>query len=236
VKFPWLAEAAIEQAAHQLLADTFGGAPPSLAVDLDAIVYDNLSEREGLIFSNERDLGCQQGNEILGRTYPIAGKIEITSALTMPRLLGRYRFTLAHELGHWRLHRPLFLAAAQQPDLFRSSPDSVALTSLRRGVFPSEAGGAQAPEEWQANQFAVALLVPRAALREAFELRFGPAPIARQSPGWRLSPTLRAHARLLASATPMGHPPLCDLFNLSTEAMAIVLESGGYATDLPGMI
>lgn len=236
MKFPWLANATIEQAAEQLLVDTFGKVTPSVAIDLDAIVFDNLSEREGLIFSNERDLGSHQGEEILGRTFPIAGRIEITKTLTSSHLLGRYRFTIAHELGHWRLHRPHFLAAAQQSDLFLHAGDPVALTSLKRGIFPGTAAGVSAIEEWQANRFAIALLVSRTEFRNAFELRFGPAPIPRQSPGWSQSPTLRAHARLLASATVNRHPPLRDIFKLSTEAMAIVIESLGYATDFPGMI
>ena len=35
-----------------------------------------------------------------------------------PAMLGRYHFTLAHEAGHWRLHRQLFLRRANQQALF----------------------------------------------------------------------------------------------------------------------
>ncbi len=38
-----------------------------------------------------------------------------------PAKLGRYHSTLAHEAGHWRLHRQLFLKRANQPTLL---PDS----------------------------------------------------------------------------------------------------------------
>ena len=37
---------------------------------------------------------------------------------TYPAMLGRYHFTLAHEAGHWRLHRQLFLRRANQHSLF----------------------------------------------------------------------------------------------------------------------
>ena len=35
-----------------------------------------------------------------------------------PSREGRYRFTLAHEGGHWRLHRPLVQANRRQESLF----------------------------------------------------------------------------------------------------------------------
>src|SRR4051794_18935865 len=35
-----------------------------------------------------------------------------------PAKLGRYHFTLAHEAGHWRLHRQLFQRRANQLSLF----------------------------------------------------------------------------------------------------------------------
>ena len=42
-----------------------------------------------------------------------------------PKMLGRYHFTLAHEAGHWRLHRRLFQRKANQPIAFtRERPAS----------------------------------------------------------------------------------------------------------------
>lgn len=40
-----------------------------------------------------------------------------------PNMLGRYHFTLAHEAGHWRLHRRLFQRNANQ---LRLLPESAA--------------------------------------------------------------------------------------------------------------
>jgi len=85
-------------------------------------VYDYLCERESLSFDDECDLGTENGEEILGRMKPLVGKIEITAGLKRGPDLGRYRFTVAHEIGHWVLHRSLFLADAARLDLFASAP------------------------------------------------------------------------------------------------------------------
>ncbi|MBK8008612.1 MAG: ImmA/IrrE family metallo-endopeptidase [Rhizobiales bacterium] len=37
-----------------------------------------------------------------------------------PSMLGRYRFTLAHEIGHWRLHRHSVRQGRRPVFLFRS--------------------------------------------------------------------------------------------------------------------
>jgi hypothetical protein len=40
-----------------------------------------------------------------------------------PGALGRFRFTLAHEIGHWSLHRSLFRLKDLQDDLFQKFPE-----------------------------------------------------------------------------------------------------------------
>ena len=70
-----------------------------------------------------------------------------------PNRLGRYHFTLAHEVGHWRLHRQHFKTNPDQRKLFDDGlpqPDVVCRSSE----------GNQ-PVEWQANAFASCLLMPR---------------------------------------------------------------------------
>lgn len=70
-----------------------------------------------------------------------------------PSMLGRYNFTLAHEIGHWRLHRHYFGGRAKQMNLFDDGsriPDVVCRSTERKK-----------PIEWQADAFAANLLMPR---------------------------------------------------------------------------
>lgn len=83
-----------------------------------------------------------------------------------PSMLGRYNFTLAHEIGHWRLHRHYFLGNAKQMNLFDDGsriPDVVCRSTERKK-----------PIEWQADAFAANLLMPRSLVFQAWnEFRDG---------------------------------------------------------------
>jgi len=65
----------------------------------------------------------------------------------------RYRFTVAHEIGHYELHRPLLQKNASQGDLF--SPRIIETTIVCRRSNQYDRA------EWQANQFAGALLMTK---------------------------------------------------------------------------
>lgn len=76
-----------------------------------------------------------------------------------PAMLGRYHFTLAHEAGHWRLHRQLFLRRANQPMLVAEGverPEYICRSSDNE------------PIEYQANRFASCLLMPREMLKRSW--------------------------------------------------------------------
>lgn len=64
---------------------------------------------------------------------------------------GRRRFTLAHEYGHYVLHKPHFLQ--QVFDFFREEDQRVVQLHRGEGVTCSRL-------EWQANQFASHILMP----------------------------------------------------------------------------
>lgn len=236
--FPWRTEGHIRQAAQSLLHEAFGpasGRPPK--IDLEELVCDFLSETQGLAFNDDASLGIRDGDMILGRTYPLRDRIELDRSLKAQGQEGRYRFTLAHELGHWVLHRPLYLAEAQSIDLFEAPPQSEELVSLNRAVFPGARYKSVAPEEWQANCFATCLLLDPESLRAEFVRRFGEPPVARRSPQWRLrTAALHDHACLMARCQANGLIPLCEVFGLSIEAMAIALESRGYAVESPPLV
>lgn len=77
-----------------------------------------------------------------------------------PAKLGRYHFTLAHEAGHWRLHRQLYLHDLNQLSLFSDQdqkPDYVCRSSEKKK-----------PVEWQADQFAANLLMPRELVKQSW--------------------------------------------------------------------
>src|SRR5260221_8641334 len=154
--YPWLTKEQIDVQARRLLHAAFGAQARERRVNLEELVCDYLSERDRLSFDDECDIPTHNGHVVLGRTLPITGKIEIHRVLKQDGVDGRYRFTVAHELGHWTLHRPLFLASLDALDLFEHLSDDSVLVSLERSVFPDHRQPV-AREEWQAKPFAIAL-------------------------------------------------------------------------------
>lgn len=75
-----------------------------------------------------------------------------------PRMLGRYRFTLAHEVGHWRLHRQYLIEDPSAKSLFEANSEPAFV--CRSSENP--------PEEIQANAFAACVLMPRKLVLEAW--------------------------------------------------------------------
>ena len=91
------------------------------------------------------------GPDILGAMFFEQSAILIDERLNpevYPERLGRYRFSLGHEIGHWRLHRDAMAkrraANASQPAFICRQSDTVTV-----------------PVEWQAETFASFLLLPR---------------------------------------------------------------------------
>jgi len=100
----------------------------------------------GLSFGFE-DMTTRFGSsDILGATIVDSREILIDTSLDPydhPVREGRYRFTLAHEIGHWVLHRQQVVSRDQR-SLFEADP---AGTILCRALRYDQ-------REWQANQFA----------------------------------------------------------------------------------
>jgi len=114
------------------------------------------------------DLGKRIGvPDVLGATWIQDKLVLVDQSLDPtenPPKEGRYRFTLAHELGHWELHRHHFLADAGQPSLFgdKPKPSIVCRTSSRKE-----------PMEWQADMFSGYLLMPKDMIFATWEARCG---------------------------------------------------------------
>ena len=87
-----------------------------------------------------------------------AGTILVEERLCVDRLLGRLRFTCAHELGHWVLHQKLY-----------SGTGDVAAYEGKTSL--DESHGLV---EWQADALATALLMPLPQIKRSFyRLRAG---------------------------------------------------------------
>jgi hypothetical protein len=104
--------------------------------------------------------------DICGAIWLEDGEIVIDESLdpeVWPAMEGRYRFTLGHEGGHWRLHRPLIEANIRQALLFQDT---------RRPSVVCRLSQANERLEFQANLYASCLLMPRKLIMQAWRYQF----------------------------------------------------------------
>jgi len=100
--------------------------------------------------------------DVLGATWILDRRVVIDQTLDPsehPKKEGRYRFTVAHEIGHWELHRHAYLGEARQGGLF----GQVAKPSI-----VCRARSKKDPLEWQADTFAGYLLMPKEMVFQAW--------------------------------------------------------------------
>jgi Zn-dependent peptidase ImmA (M78 family) len=150
----------------------------------------------------------------------------------IPAKRGRYHFTPAHEAGHWRLHRRLYLRRMDQPVLFadqEQKPDYVCRSSEKKK-----------PVEWQADQFAANLLRPRELVKQAWSDwhgSLGPIALDDLQDVRRKNLTAEVLRRGGFKAGDSASDdmvlehcsrPLADRFQVSAEAMRIRLEDMGF--------
>ncbi|MFZ4684614.1 MAG: ImmA/IrrE family metallo-endopeptidase [Hyphomonadaceae bacterium] len=189
LKVAYMSDDAIEKDAQALLAEYARdcGKQIEAPIPIDDIIEKHL--KIGIEFDDTHRLfrvprsGFAFDPDILGAIFIGQKRIVIDESLdpdANPAKEGRYRFTAAHEVGHWRLHRALFGNDPAQTLLLEpnAAPNVVCRTS-------------QAKEriEFQADLYASCVLMPRklvfAAWHEAFPDR---------------------KQRVLQPATPIDHP------------------------------
>jgi Zn-dependent peptidase ImmA (M78 family) len=113
-------------------------------------VYDYLQNHKGISFEFDSDLGeNSDGSEILGKYNVSSRELLITNRLKQNS--ARWRFTAAHELGHFLYHRYLFKAQHKKTHI--DTENSITWGALK--------GLPTLRLEWQANAFASAMLLPR---------------------------------------------------------------------------
>jgi hypothetical protein len=162
VSVPPLPAREIERAAEELLQQyaQARGQPVEGAVDVDFVIEQVLGLDLAVV-----DLRGLLGNPaVLGATVVDQRRIYVDQSLEP--LPGRFAFTLAHEVGHWQLHRPYLSGAAPVHGSTLYDVEALGQLPLR----------AKKPTvEWQADQFAACLLMParlvRAAVHRAFDGR-----------------------------------------------------------------
>jgi hypothetical protein len=130
----------LERAAERLLVEfsEATGRPVEIPIPLDDIL-------EGFLQLDLKfeDLPAEVGPGVLGATFAETREVWIDFSLDSvdnPGAEGRCRFTIAHEIAHWRLHDP-------------KEDAPMLCTKASRSDKP--------PKEWQADFFAACLLMPR---------------------------------------------------------------------------
>lgn len=161
MKVPWLPKDEIQALAASVIDDYSARfhcriTPP---VPVEAIIEQHFDLKLGFI-DFERDTRLQG---VLGAVYVDQRLICVHRCLVESPWEGRLNFTLAHELGHWLLHRHLVKGAN------RCGEPSDAILC--------RAAEARKPIEWQADYFAACLLMPADWMQAAYETAIGPAPL-----------------------------------------------------------
>ena len=168
----YVPEEAIEKDAQALLAEYAHarGVAVEAPIAIDDIIekhlkigieFDDTHQRFGVPRSG---IGVEP--DILGAIFFEQKRIVIDESLdpdANPAKEGRYRYTAAHEVGHWRLHRGLFSKDPAQTSLLDSTaPPSVICRTSK----------AKERIELQADLFAACVLMPRKLVFAAWDEAF----------------------------------------------------------------
>ena len=161
MKVPWLTKKSIAAAATGVIADYEAKInrrvqPP--------IPVENIIERGLCLKLGFSDLRKKlKLNDVLGATYVKDGMICVDLSLAENQNEGRLCFTVAHETGHWTLHREYINQACRT-----GTDDAFIFCRIK---------DAKQKIEWQADYFASCLLMPKEAVKSAFYKCYGSRPL-----------------------------------------------------------
>ena len=210
---PYLREDQLEREADVLLTEfrLAQNVPLVLPIPVDDILEGHLRLTLEL-----GDLHARLGSpvedgkrDLLGALWVDERRVFIDSTLDPDERTGRegrYRYTVAHEIGHWQVHRDFLPSRLNQPSLFEGDPEPTIVCRQSR---------AKERIEWQANFFAACLLMPRPMMLEAWRSRFGDLRtyVIQTEDNMQRKGACRDVAA-----------PFADTFRVSIEAMRIRLE------------
>lgn len=214
---PFLSEPMIEAQAEKLIhayAARFPCTMPPVPVDEIAEVHLGLDLR----LDDVTKLGLEAG--VLGATWVDTKEVVIDSTLDphqFPKMLGRYRFTVGHEIGHWILHAALQRAATSQGDLFTKQKAPPIICRAPIGMKPRE--------EWQADTFGGNLLMPKRLIVPAWRKLYGDVPYHVVEQGFDLRGEWSLGGQEMA--TGQEAKQLAAIFQVSVQAMQIRLSRLG---------
>jgi len=167
IKVPFRTHSELDHAAAELLRrySAWKGAPARPPIDVDEIV-EGLLELDFDVVDLREVLGMP---DVLGATWLDDGRICIDESLEGKE--GRFAFTVAHEIGHWQLHRPIIEMDKVTLPLFAAKPGDTPTPAI-----VCRAREHKAPAEWQADQFAARLLMPASDVRAVMRALHGDDP------------------------------------------------------------
>ena len=167
IQVRYLSEDEIERDTELLLAEyeETAGEPVKLPIPVDDITTYHLALRLEFADLHETLSIPMLRNEpdILGAIWIDKEEVLIDQSLDPkknPSMKGRYRFSVGHEIGHWRLHRSYVAKDASQT--VPSGPTVICRSSQKKE-----------PIESQADTYASCLLMPQAMVFAAWHERFG---------------------------------------------------------------
>lgn len=161
MKVPWLSKKTIADAAAGVIAgyEAKINRPVQPPIPVEAIIERGLGVKLGFVDLRKK----LELNDVLGAIYIKDELICVDQSLAQYPNEGRLYFTFAHETGHWVLHRRLIDQAHRH-----GCEDILIFCRLK---------DAKKPVEWQADYFASCLLMPAAAVKEAFCTIYGSKPL-----------------------------------------------------------
>lgn len=149
--------------------------------------------------------------DVLGATWFDEKRVCVDESLEGQE--GRYSFTLAHEVGHWVLHRPLYEMEKVTVPLFKTEDVPAPPAVVCRAAQKRE------PAEWQADQFAARFMMPAGDVRDAVRALTGHSFAIEGFDGRATGPNVSEKLRSLASAVIVQG----GFSNVSNEAMRVRL-------------
>lgn len=209
MKVPFLADKDIDSAAQELLTkfSRHIGKQVKPPIPVDDIIEKYLG-----VALEITDLKTKLGtNDVLGAAYFDEKIIRVDQRLEDQE--GRLCFTMAHEVGHWQLHRPLYEMDKVSPSMFGANNPLPAFL-CRSSQKP--------PAEKQADKFAAFILMPSRFVRDAFNAVNGSEPF--------LLTDLRARPKDVSVVKPWGELAKSVIkqggfTNVSVEAMRYRLQN-----------
>ena len=171
IQVRYLSESEIERDAELLLAEfeETTGAPIKLPIPVADITTYRLALRLGFA-----DLHQTLGIPVLRGQPDILGAIWVDTETILidrsldpkedPSMSGRYRYSLGHEIGHWRLHRSYVSKDANQTPLFDAPSEPTVICRSSQ---------AKEPIEWQAEFYSSCLVMPRRCVHDEWKEYLG---------------------------------------------------------------